>query len=57
MGTTERVNNAGQKAKGVIQDTVGHLTGDKRLQARGKTAKAVSDIKQAVEKVKDGLKR
>ena len=57
MGTTDRVGNAGQEAEGVMQGTVGHLTGDRQLPAKGKAAEAVSDIKQAVETVKGGLER
>jgi len=57
MGTTDRVGNAGQEAEGVMQGTVGHLTGDRQLPAKGKAAEAVSDIKQAVETVKGGMER
>jgi uncharacterized protein YjbJ (UPF0337 family) len=56
MGTTARVN-AQQKATGVIQHTVGQFAGDKQLPAEKEAAKAVSDMKQAVETVKDGPKR
>jgi uncharacterized protein YjbJ (UPF0337 family) len=57
MSTADKANNKGQQTKGTVQEKVGHITGDKDLQARGKGNKAASDIKQAGEKLKDAFKR
>jgi uncharacterized protein YjbJ (UPF0337 family) len=39
----EHVKEATDKAKGVIEETVGKVTGDKHLQAEGKMDKAEGD--------------
>jgi len=56
VSTADKANNKGQGAKGAVQETVGNLTGDDELKAKGKGNKAASDLKQAGEKVKDALK-
>jgi uncharacterized protein YjbJ (UPF0337 family) len=45
------------KIKGGIKDVVGKITGDKRMQAEGKTDKAkghVKDVARSVNSVKSG---
>jgi uncharacterized protein YjbJ (UPF0337 family) len=55
-GTSERMDAAGSKMKGTVQDTVGAATGDTELQAKGKMNKASGDLKNAKEDVKDNIK-
>lgn len=52
------------KAKGVVKETVGKVTGNEKLQAEGKVDKAegathekVGDVKDAAGKVADTFKR
>ncbi len=44
------------KVKGQIEQTVGALTGDKKLERKGKLDKAKGDVKGAVEDVKQAIK-
>ena len=52
----EHVKGAGDKAKGVIKDIAGKVTGDKDLQAEGKMDKAKGDLHNAAGDVKDAVK-
>jgi uncharacterized protein YjbJ (UPF0337 family) len=56
MGTTDKVKNAAQSAKGNIKETAGRVAGDRDMEAEGKTDQAVGSLKQAGEKVKDAFK-
>jgi uncharacterized protein YjbJ (UPF0337 family) len=56
MSTTDKANNTGQKAKGKVQEKVGGITGDHKMEAKGKGKQVGSDLKQAAEKVKDAVK-
>jgi uncharacterized protein YjbJ (UPF0337 family) len=52
----EHVKGAADKTKGAIKDAAGKLTGDKKLQAEGKTDKAKGDLHNAAGDVKDAVK-
>ena len=41
------------QAKGRVKEAAGALTGDKDLEAEGKTDRIVGDVKEKVEDVKD----
>lgn len=49
----DRIQGAVDQAKGAIKDTVGHLTGDQKLQAEGKADKAAGKAESTVGGVKD----
>jgi uncharacterized protein YjbJ (UPF0337 family) len=51
-----RVEGAGDKAKGTVKDAAGKVTGDDKLQAEGKIDKAKGAVKDAVGKVADAVK-
>jgi uncharacterized protein YjbJ (UPF0337 family) len=53
----QHVKGAGDKAKGSVKDTVGGLTGNKKLQAEGKLDKAKGEVRKAVGDAKDAAKR
>jgi uncharacterized protein YjbJ (UPF0337 family) len=57
MSAEDKVKNAAESAKGTAKDLVGRGTGDKDLETKGKAERAVADLKQAGEKVKDAVKR
>ena len=57
MTAENKVKNAKDSAKGAAKDMAGRVKGDKSLEAEGKTDRAVVDLKQAGEKVKDAFKR
>jgi uncharacterized protein YjbJ (UPF0337 family) len=51
-----RVEGAGDKAKGAVKDAAGKVTGDEKLQAEGKMDKAKGAVKETVGKAADALK-
>ena len=53
----EHVKGAADKAKGAVKDAAGKMTGDKQMQAEGKTDKAKGAARQAVGDVKDAARR
>lgn len=53
----EHVKGAADKAKGAVKDAAGKVTGDKQMQAEGKTDKAKGAAHQAVGDVKDAARR
>ena len=56
MGADDKLKNTTQNVKGEAKEHWGGATGDESLQAEGKKDQAVSDVKQAGEKVKDAFK-
>jgi uncharacterized protein YjbJ (UPF0337 family) len=57
MSAEDKVKNAADSAKGAAKDLAGRIKDDESLEAEGKTERAVADLKQAGEKVKDAFKR
>jgi uncharacterized protein YjbJ (UPF0337 family) len=51
-----KTRNAAQKVKGQFKEAAGRVTGDKRLEAEGRTDKTKANLKQAGEKVKDAFR-
>ena len=56
MVDKNRVEGAGDKAKGSVEEAAGKVTGDSKLQAEGKADKAGGAIKNAVGGVADAIK-
>ena len=56
MGEIDKAKNAAERAAGTIKEKAGDLTDDESLEAEGKGDQAMSDVKQAGEKVKDAFK-
>ncbi len=56
MVDKNRVEGAGDKAKGSVKEAAGKVTGDSKLQAEGKADKAGGAIKNAVGGVADAIK-
>ncbi|MEU1425011.1 CsbD family protein [Kitasatospora sp. NPDC005751] len=56
MGADDKLRNAGEKVEGKIKEAAGKATGDRTIEAKGRGEQAKSDLKQAVEKVKDAGK-
>ena len=52
----EHVKGTADKAKGAIKDTVGKVTGDKKLQSEGKADKAKGAVHNVVGDLKDAVK-
>jgi uncharacterized protein YjbJ (UPF0337 family) len=57
IATTDKARNTGQQAKGKVKETVGKVSGNDKLRAKGKADQAKGDIKQAGEKLKDAFKK
>jgi uncharacterized protein YjbJ (UPF0337 family) len=53
MGTRDRASNKAQDIKGEIKEAVGKVTGNKRLERKGKTDQAKSAVKDVGEHLKD----
>jgi uncharacterized protein YjbJ (UPF0337 family) len=56
MATTDKAKNTAQQAKGKVEETAGKVTGNDKLEAKGKTDQRNANLKQAGEKIKDALK-
>ena len=57
MATTDKARNTAQQAKGKLKETVGKVSGNKKLRAEGKADQVKGNVKQAVEKLKDAFKK
>jgi uncharacterized protein YjbJ (UPF0337 family) len=57
MSAQDKIKNATDSAKGTAKDVAGRVKDDKSLENEGKADRAVADLKQAGEKVKDAFKR
>ncbi len=51
-----RVTGAGDKAKGLVKEAAGKVTGDSKLKAEGKADKAGGAVTNAVGGVADAIK-
>jgi uncharacterized protein YjbJ (UPF0337 family) len=56
VGTTDKVKNTAQTAKGNVKEAAGKATGNRDLEAEGIVDQAAGNLKQAGEKVKDAFK-
>lgn len=45
------------KGKGKVKETVGKVTGSRRMEAEGKAERAQGKVEEAAEKARDALKR
>jgi uncharacterized protein YjbJ (UPF0337 family) len=50
------IRHGAQTAKGKAKRSTGRVTGNRRLRTKGRTEKAVGDVKQAADEVKDAFK-
>lgn len=48
-----KARNASQNAKGKVKEAAGKLTGNRKLESKGKTDQAKARVKKTGEKVKD----
>jgi uncharacterized protein YjbJ (UPF0337 family) len=54
--TRNKARNATQKLKGQLKEATGRVTGDRRLEAEGRSDRTRANLKQAGEKVKDAFR-
>jgi len=52
----DRMEGSAKQVKGSIKEGVGKMTGDSKLQAEGKTDKAVGKVQNAVGGMKDAVR-
>ena len=57
MATTDKAKNSAQQAKGKVKEATGKVTGNDKLQAKGKAGQMMGNLKQAGEKLKDAFKK
>ncbi|MEU4235153.1 CsbD family protein [Nonomuraea sp. NPDC026600] len=57
MSLGRKIRDKAQVVKGWARQRLGRATGNKRLQAAGKTDRVVGNLKQAGGKAKDAFKR
>jgi uncharacterized protein YjbJ (UPF0337 family) len=48
-----KARNAAQDAKGQVKEVAGEVSGDRKLESKGKTDQAKAKVKKAGEKLKD----
>ena len=56
MGLVKKTKNKAQATKGKTKKTTGRATGDRWMEAEGKTDQVKGNVKQAGEKVRDAFK-
>ncbi|MEU4115336.1 CsbD family protein [Kitasatospora sp. NPDC028055] len=56
MGTSDKIRNMAEKARGKAKEAVGRTTGDRPMEAEGRVDQVKGDLKQAAEKLKDAGK-
>jgi uncharacterized protein YjbJ (UPF0337 family) len=57
MSLTDKAKNSAQIAQGSVKDVAGRVKDDPTLEAKGKAERAVGNLKQAGEKVKDAVRK
>jgi uncharacterized protein YjbJ (UPF0337 family) len=57
MSLKDKARNIIDGAKGAAKETAGRVEGDEDREAEGKADRAVADLKQAGQKVKDAFRR
>jgi uncharacterized protein YjbJ (UPF0337 family) len=57
MSFAKTIEHTAEAVKGGLKKAVGRLTGNRRLQAEGRSDQAKGDLKQAGAKAKDAFKR
>lgn len=56
MGAVDKAKDKAEELGGEAKEKAGQATGDRRLEAEGKTDQVSGNLKQAGEKVKDAFK-
>ena len=51
-----KTRNKAQELKGQIKEATGRVTGNRRLEAKGRADQTRASLKQAIEKVKDAFR-
>jgi uncharacterized protein YjbJ (UPF0337 family) len=57
MGKKDKASNKTQDLKGKVKEVAGKVSGDDKLEAKGKADQTKANLKQAGEKVKDAFKK
>lgn len=57
MGWDDKLENKKDEVKGAAKEHLGKATDDEQLEQEGKTDQTRSNLKQAVEKVKDAVRK
>ncbi|MBB2921985.1 CsbD family protein [Cellulomonas cellasea] len=56
MGLDDKIGNAAEELQGKGKEAAGRASGDRDLEAEGRTDQTKADVKQAGEKIKDVFK-
>jgi uncharacterized protein YjbJ (UPF0337 family) len=57
MGLDDKLRNKKDETKGAAKKNLGRATDDEQMEREGRTEEAVSNVKQAGEKVKDAFRK
>ena len=57
MSTTDKTKNVAQKTKGKAKESIGKVTGNAKLERKGKIDQVKGSAKQTGEKLKDAARR
>ena len=57
MGFSDKMNNKAKELRGRMKRNAGEVTGNRELQAQGRSEEMAGSLRQAGEKVKDAFRR
>ena len=57
QGTTDKIEGTGKELKGSVKETIGKAVGDAKLQSDGKADKVEGKVQNAIDGLKDALKK
>jgi len=57
MGIGDKIEHAGEEAKGKVKEGFGKVTDNERLEAEGQADQAAANVKQAGDDVADAAKK
>ncbi len=57
MGFADKFSHKAQQWRGRVKRNAGEVTGDRQLEAEGRSDEARGNLKQAGEKIKDAFKK
>ncbi|MEU3351820.1 CsbD family protein [Streptomyces sp. NPDC037389] len=57
MSAKDKVRAKAEQTKGLIKETAGRMTGDRRMEAQGRYERARGDLRDVMEKARQGFRK
>ncbi|MEU8580343.1 CsbD family protein [Streptomyces abikoensis] len=57
MSAKDRVKAKAEQTKGLIKETTGRMTGDRRMEAQGRYERAKGDLRDVMEKTRQTFRK